>query len=87
VEAPLTVLAAGAYGTPALLQPSGLGEGVGERLWDHPGVGLGWKPRGTGGETFMSQVTLRAQQRRPRRALGHVRDDGRGRAGVVHSIG
>ena len=61
LEAPLIVLAAGAYGTAALLQTSGLGEDVGEGLSDHPGVGLGWEPRGADGETFMSQVTLRAR--------------------------
>jgi len=61
LEAPLIVLAAGAYGTAALLQASGLGEGVGERLSDHPGVGLGWEPGGADRETFMSQITLRAR--------------------------
>ena len=44
------VVAAGAYGSPAILLRSGIGPGlthdlpVGERLCDHPGVGVGWLP-------------------------------------------
>jgi choline dehydrogenase len=45
-EAETIVLAAGAYGTPAILLRSGLGTDlpVGENLVDHPGVGVRWTP-------------------------------------------
>jgi choline dehydrogenase-like flavoprotein len=51
VEADLTVLASGAYGSPAILLRSGIGPGgeidlpVGENLRDHVGVGFGWRTR------------------------------------------
>jgi choline dehydrogenase len=61
LEAPLIVLAAGAYGTAWLLLRSGAGEGVGDRLYDHPGVGMGWAPVARDDDTIMSQVTLRAR--------------------------
>jgi choline dehydrogenase len=38
------VLAAGAYGSPAILLRSGLGPPVGEGLIDHVGVGFGYEP-------------------------------------------
>jgi choline dehydrogenase-like flavoprotein len=46
LEAETIVLAAGAYGTPAILLRSGLGDAlpVGENLVDHPGVGVRWTP-------------------------------------------
>jgi choline dehydrogenase len=46
LEAASIVLAAGAYGTPAILLRSGLGDElpVGEGLVDHPGVGMRWTP-------------------------------------------
>ena len=49
LQAPLIVLAAGAYGSPPILLRSGIGPGlahdlpVGESLIDHVGVGLGWE--------------------------------------------
>jgi len=61
LEAPLIVVAAGAYGTAALLQASGLGDGVGRQLMDHPGVGMGWEPADRAAETTMGQVTVRAR--------------------------
>jgi choline dehydrogenase len=63
VEGRLVVLACGAYGTPALLLRSGLGDGsrVGEGLADHPGVGLGFAEDPAGAETQMSQVTIRVR--------------------------
>ena len=46
LEADTIVLAAGAYGTPAILLRSGLGDElpVGANLIDHVGVGVGWEP-------------------------------------------
>jgi len=46
LEADTIVLAAGAYGTPAILLRSGLGDElpVGANLIDHVGVGVGWQP-------------------------------------------
>ncbi|HEU0336154.1 MAG TPA: GMC family oxidoreductase [Gaiellaceae bacterium] len=46
LEAASIVLAAGAYGTPAILLRSGVGDElpVGENLVDHPGVGVRWAP-------------------------------------------
>jgi choline dehydrogenase-like flavoprotein len=44
LRAPLVVLAAGAYGTPAILLRTGLGPPVGEELADHVGIGIGWEP-------------------------------------------
>ena len=50
IEADTVVLAAGAYGSAAILLRSGIGPGlehdlpVGARLVDHPGVGLEWEP-------------------------------------------
>ena len=50
LRASTIVLAAGAYGSPAVLLRSGIGPGlehdlpVGEGLTDHVGVGLGWEP-------------------------------------------
>jgi choline dehydrogenase len=38
------VLAAGAYGSPAILLRSGLGSPIGENLRDHVGAGIGWEP-------------------------------------------
>jgi choline dehydrogenase len=90
LEAPLIVLAAGTYGTPALLLASGLGEGAGEGLSDHPGVGLGWEPRATAGETFMSQVTLRARSSVARDehwdTFVMTAEDGPERTGAVFSM-
>ncbi len=51
IEAETIVLAAGAYGSPAILLRSGFGPPVGEGLTDHVGVGLEWEPtRGYLGE-------------------------------------
>src|SRR5690242_8776292 len=63
ISAELIVLAAGAYGTPALLLASGLAEGlpVGEGLADHPGVGLGWAPGEPAAAGVVAQVALRAR--------------------------
>ena len=48
VSAETIVLAAGAYGSPAILLRSGIGPEsglpVGENLADHVGVGMGWQP-------------------------------------------
>jgi choline dehydrogenase len=75
--AELIVLAAGAYGSPAILLRSGIGPGlehdlpVGEGLTDHVGVGFGWEPtealqRETDAfaeraPVYMAQVTARAK--------------------------
>jgi choline dehydrogenase len=69
------VLAAGAYGSPAILLRSGIGPGlahdlpVGEGLVDHVGVGIGWEPTerlaadmdafAAEQPVFMAQVTVR----------------------------
>jgi choline dehydrogenase len=68
VEAPLVVLAAGAYGTPALLQASGLGgPQLGANLADHPGFALRWPPVEPPPEpATMSQVVLRLRTSRAR---------------------
>ena len=74
-HADTVVLAAGAYGSPAILLRSGIGPGlahdlpVGEGLVDHVGVGLGWEPSerlvaemdafATAHPVFMAQVTVR----------------------------
>jgi choline dehydrogenase len=73
------VLAAGAYGSPAILLRSGVGPGlahdlpVGEGLSDHVGVGLGWEATAAlqsetarfveEHELFMAQVTLALDDR------------------------
>jgi len=44
LHAPTIVLAAGAYGSPAILLRSGIEDGVGEGLVDHVGVGAAWEP-------------------------------------------
>jgi choline dehydrogenase len=44
IRARAIVLAAGAYGSPAILLRSGLGPPVGENLRDHVGAGIGWEP-------------------------------------------
>ncbi|HYY55485.1 MAG TPA: GMC family oxidoreductase, partial [Candidatus Dormibacteraeota bacterium] len=44
LSAGTVVLAAGAYGSPAILLRSGFGPPVGEGLADHVGVGMGWAP-------------------------------------------
>jgi choline dehydrogenase len=44
IQAETIVLTAGAYGSPAILLRSGLGEPVGENLRDHVGAGVGWEP-------------------------------------------
>ncbi len=64
------VVAASAYGSPAILLRSGLGPPVGDGLVDHPGVGAGWEPTDAlraeveawerTHETYMAQVTIRA---------------------------
>ena len=70
------VLAAGAYGSPAILLRSGIGPGlthdlpVGEGLVDHVGVGLGWEPTDAlrqdvaafeaGRDVYMAQLSIRA---------------------------
>jgi choline dehydrogenase-like flavoprotein len=77
LAAELIVLAAGAYGSPAILLRSGVGPGlehdlaVGEGLSDHVGVGIGWEPtealqRETNAfaeraPVYMAQVTARAR--------------------------
>lgn len=77
LAAELIVLAAGAYGSPAILLRSGIGPGldhdlpVGEGLSDHFGVGFGWEStealqRETDAfaeraPTYMAQVTVRAR--------------------------
>jgi choline dehydrogenase len=70
LEAETIVLAAGAYGSPAILLRSGIP--AGEGLIDHVGVGLGWEPTTRlQDETacfeaerplFMAQVTVRARE-------------------------
>jgi choline dehydrogenase len=64
------VVAASAYGSPAILLRSGLGPPVGEGLVDHPGVGASWEPTDRlraevetwerTHETYMAQITIRA---------------------------
>jgi choline dehydrogenase len=44
LRARTVVLAASAYGTPAILLRSGFGPPVGDGLADHVGVGMGWRP-------------------------------------------
>jgi choline dehydrogenase len=44
LRAETVVLAASAYGSPAILLRSGLGPPVGENLCDHVGTGMGWEP-------------------------------------------
>jgi choline dehydrogenase len=44
IRAETIVLAAGAYGSPAILLRSGFGSPVGENLRDHVGAGVGWLP-------------------------------------------
>jgi choline dehydrogenase len=44
IRAETIVLAAGAYGSPAILLRSGFGPPVGENLRDHVGAGIGWEP-------------------------------------------
>jgi choline dehydrogenase len=71
LHAERVVLAAGAYGSPAILLRSGFGPPVGEGLVDHVGVGLGYEPtvslaRETaeherGQPLFMGQVTIEAR--------------------------
>jgi choline dehydrogenase len=59
------VLAASAYGTPAILLRSGLGSPVGENLRDHVGAGVGWEPTdallAAVDEVPMAQVTVRVR--------------------------
>ncbi|HEV8686531.1 MAG TPA: GMC family oxidoreductase [Gaiellaceae bacterium] len=67
LSAQLVVLAAGAYGSPAILLRSGLS--AGEGLVDHVGAGIGWEPTDRLREDvarfeaerpiFMAQVTVR----------------------------
>jgi choline dehydrogenase-like flavoprotein len=66
------VLAAGAYGTPAILLRSGVGNlPIGEGLADHVGAGVGWEPtermlaelRPLAGSLPMGQVTIRGRSR------------------------
>jgi choline dehydrogenase len=64
------VVAASAYGSPAILLRSGLGPPVGDGLVDHPGVGASWEPTDElraevedwerTHETYMAQITIRA---------------------------
>jgi choline dehydrogenase len=64
------VVAASAYGSPAILLRSGLGSPVGEGLVDHVGVGASWEPTAAlrtevedwerTHETYMAQITIRA---------------------------
>jgi choline dehydrogenase len=71
LRAERVVLAAGAYGSPAILLRSGFGPPVGEGLVDHVGVGLGYEPtvalaRETaeherGRPLFMGEVTIAAR--------------------------
>jgi choline dehydrogenase len=79
IRADLIVLAAGAYGSPAILLRSGIGPGlahdlpVGEGLSDHVGVGFGWEPNDAlqrktddfvqRAPAFMGQVTIRGRTR------------------------
>jgi len=44
IRAETIVLTAGAYGSPAILLRSGIGEPIGENLRDHVGAGIGWEP-------------------------------------------
>ena len=71
----LTVVTAGAYGTPGILLRSGLGPDrglpVGEGLCDHVGVGMGWELTRDGREAlasfaaghrvYLAQVTIQAR--------------------------
>lgn len=69
LAADVVVLAASAYGSPAILLRSGLP--VGEGLIDHVGTGMGWEPTAQLREavarfeaerpTFMAQVTVRGR--------------------------
>ncbi len=70
VDAATVVLAAGAYGTPAILLRSGIGPRsglrVGENLGDHVGAGIGWEPteelqRALAPGAPMAQVTIRGR--------------------------
>jgi choline dehydrogenase len=75
LRAPRIVLAAGAYGSPAILLRSGIGPGrglpVGEGLVDHVGVGFGYEPtvrltreaaqHERERPLFMAQVTIAAR--------------------------
>jgi choline dehydrogenase len=64
------VVAASAYGSPAILLRSGLGPPVGDGLVDHAGVGASWEPTGElraevedwerKHERYMAQITIRA---------------------------
>jgi choline dehydrogenase len=64
------VVAASAYGSPAILLRSGLGSPVGEGLVDHAGVGASWEATDElraevtewerTHETYMAQITIRA---------------------------
>jgi choline dehydrogenase-like flavoprotein len=62
IEAGTIVLAAGAYGSPAILLRSGLGAPIGENLRDHVGAGIGWDPTerllGELDRLPMAQVTI-----------------------------
>jgi choline dehydrogenase len=62
IEAGAIVLAAGAYGSPAILLRSGLDAPVGENLRDHVGTGIGWEPTerllGELDRLPMAQVTI-----------------------------
>jgi choline dehydrogenase len=63
IQARTIVLAAGAYGSPAILLRSGLGPPVGENLRDHVGAGIGWEPTDElieeVGAVPMAQVSIR----------------------------
>jgi choline dehydrogenase len=77
LSADLIVLAAGSYGSPAILLRSGIGPGlahdlpVGEGLADHVGVGFGWEPNAAlqhetdefakRAPVFMGQTTVRGR--------------------------
>jgi choline dehydrogenase len=63
------VLAAGAYGTPAILLRSGVTDlPVGENLHDHVGAGIGWEPTDALADAVgraglpMAQVTIRLRE-------------------------
>jgi choline dehydrogenase len=63
IRAETIVLAAGAYGSAAILLRSGLAPPVGENLRDHVGAGVGWEPSAklvAGLEALpMAQVSIR----------------------------